>query len=55
VTRDVVELVRDLYARCRAGELTDAEARWVLSVVLPVYRLTLEDLARWARGGEAGA
>jgi hypothetical protein len=46
----VVALVRDLYGRCRAGELRDAEAQWVLRIVLPEYGLTLEDLARWARG-----
>jgi hypothetical protein len=50
VHRDVVGLVRDLYARSAAGELTDAEARWILGIVLPVYGKTLEDLARWARG-----
>jgi hypothetical protein len=54
VTRDIVTLVHDLYDRCRAGELSDAEAGWVLRVVLPEYGLTLEDLARWARGGGGG-
>lgn len=48
----VVSLVHDLYDRCRAGELTDAEARWVFEIVLPVYGLSLDDLARWARGAE---
>jgi len=47
---DVVALVHDLYDRCREGELSDAEARWVLQIVLPVYGKTLADLARWARG-----
>ena len=47
-------LVRDLYALRQAGGLTDAEAQWVLGIVLPVYGLTLDDLARWARGGSSG-
>jgi hypothetical protein len=46
---DVVALLRDLYGRCRAGEMSDTEARWVLQIVLPVYGKTLEDVARWAR------
>ena len=46
----VVALVRDLYAEARAGRLTDAEARWVLEIVLREYGLSLDDLARWARG-----
>ena len=47
----VVALVRDLYALAQAGRLTDAEAQWVLRIVLREYGVTLDDLARWARGG----
>jgi len=41
----VVDLIRDLFAKRRRGEFTDAEARWVLAIVLPVYGLTVADLA----------
>jgi len=54
VSHAVVELVRDLYGRCARGELADAEARWVFELVLPVYGVTLEALARWARRGQSG-
>ena len=47
----MVELIRELYALRQAGGISDAEAQWVLRIVLPVYGMTLEDLARWARGG----
>jgi len=41
----VVDLIRDLFAKRRRGDLSDAEARWVLAIVLPEYGLTVADLA----------
>ena len=45
----LVTLVRELYAMSQAGKLNDAEAQWVLRVVLPVYGKSLNDLARWVQ------
>jgi hypothetical protein len=45
----VVGLIKELYALRQRGGITDAEARWILEIVLPVYGLTLSDLARIAK------
>jgi hypothetical protein len=45
VVDSVVDLLRDLFAKRQRGDLSDAEARWVLAIVLPVYGLTVADLA----------
>jgi len=43
--------MRTLYDMRRGGGITDAEARWILEIVLPEYGMTLADLAAWAAGG----
>jgi len=47
----LVGLIHDLYDLRRAGGITDAEARWILEIVLREYGLTLADVAAWASGG----
>ena len=42
----VADLIKELFALRRRGGLSDAEARWVLALVLPSYGLTVNDLAR---------
>lgn len=41
----IAALIRNLYALRQAGTITDAEARWVLAIVLPVYGLSLNQLS----------
>jgi hypothetical protein len=53
--RSLVPLIHTLYDMRRTGGLTDAEARWILELVLREYGLTLADLAAWAAGDERAA
>ena len=46
----VADLVRELFARRHRGEITDAEARWILAIVLPEYGLTVLGLAKRLTG-----
>lgn len=42
----VAGLIKELYALRQRGGITDAEARWILEIVLPEYGLTVSDVAR---------
>ena len=43
----VVDLIKELYALRQRGGITDAEARWILEIILPDYGLTVTDLAQF--------
>lgn len=47
----LVRLIKDLYALHERGGITEAEARWILEIVLHDYGLTLKGLARLLQGG----
>jgi hypothetical protein len=45
VMHPIAGLVHDLYELRQAGKIDDAEAQWVLRIVLPEYNLSLPSLA----------